>query len=70
MRAKRVPKLNWPTHLFRDASIIKLTHEEDLDRFREVADFAARTENIAFSNDQTAITRFLYITIDQTTCCL
>jgi hypothetical protein len=68
MHAKRVPKLNWPTYLFRDASIITLTDEEDQDGFREVADFGARAENIAFPNDQTAITRFHYTAIDQTTC--
>jgi hypothetical protein len=56
----RVPDLNWPLRLFRDAEGRLLIDDIDPDSFVEEADLRASTEALAIGNRQIFAVRYRY----------
>jgi hypothetical protein len=57
MRTRRVPKLDWPVHLFQDVGVLELMDEDDLS---EAADLAATAEPLSFAGDLVSVMRCHY----------
>ena len=58
MRTRRVPKLDWPVHLFQDVSALELMDEDD--HFSEVADLAAVAEPMSLAGGLASVMRYHY----------
>jgi hypothetical protein len=58
MRIRRVPKLDWPVHIFQDVGVLELMAEDD--QFAEAGDLAAAAETLSFSGDLTSVVRYHY----------
>jgi hypothetical protein len=56
MRTRRVPKLDWPVHLFQDVGVLELMDEDD--HFSEAADFAATAGTLSFVGDLASVMRY------------